>query len=451
MAYVKKRKLNLTAVLILILAIATLTVGGIFIVKKFSSSYPKELVKVSKKEKNMGKHKIDKEIINGDYYVFHYPKTGNGTLDKWIGEEIDASKARYKEKFEVKENEEEVHKILQDYTSSKTDGRFYSVTLTTKVDDEIVNIQAKTFDTEEDKIVNSSIFKPMAARLITSELRASVKAEGSRQEFMAKTLVNESFESIHINDEIITFNTPYGAYQLNIKEKPSYLNVEIGDVKPTNDYLPSVYLAQGVNPNDKLVALTFDDGPHKTNTPRLLEIFDKYDAKATFFLLGELIPKNPDIVKSMLDKGHQVANHSYDHQSFSKIGLQATKDQIARTNEEIFKATGYRENFYVRPPYGALNEEVRQGAGVTFAFWSVDTEDWRSRNAATVCNVTEKSTRDGSIVLMHDIHATTIDSLDCVLSTLQKQGYKFVTMQELLEARGYEVKEGQKYFYGALQ
>nr|WP_306693952.1 polysaccharide deacetylase family protein [Streptococcus didelphis] len=177
--------------------------------------------------------------------------------------------------------------------------------------------------------------------------------------------------------------------------------------------------------------MTFDDGPNPATTPQVLSLLEKYHAKATFFMMGSKIPGNESLVKKVADAGHEIANHSYDHPDLTKLNDQQIKYQINTTNEAISKVIGKRP-IYLRPPYGATNDRVRQLAGLTEILWTVDTRDWENRNTNAIMTNIKQQLHPGGIILMHDIHQTSVNALPSVLDYLQKEGYTCVTVSVLM-------------------
>ncbi|EMG29364.1 polysaccharide deacetylase family protein [Listeria fleischmannii] len=183
----------------------------------------------------------------------------------------------------------------------------------------------------------------------------------------------------------------------------------------------------------KKIALTFDDGPSYTTTPEILATLKKYNAKATFFVLGKEVLANPGIVKKEKEAGHQIANHSFDHKMLTKISKQEVAEQILKTQMAVYHEINEFPEM-VRPPYGAINKEVSNQMAIPVAQWSVDTEDWKYRNEKHITGEVVKDAYDGAIILMHDIHPKTAKSLDGTLKKLKAEGYQFVTVNELLNS-----------------
>ena len=194
--------------------------------------------------------------------------------------------------------------------------------------------------------------------------------------------------------------------------------------------------------NKKVVALTFDDGPDGNTTPQALDILAKYKIKATFFVQGKNIAGNESILKRMQSEGHEVGNHSWNHPILTKLSLEDAKKQLTDTEDAITKVLG-KSSKLMRPPYGAISDDIRNNLDLSFIMWDVDSLDWKSKNEAAILTVIQRQVSNGSIILMHDIHQTSVNSLPKVIEYLQGQGYSFVTVSELL---GNRVKPHEIYY-----
>ena len=183
------------------------------------------------------------------------------------------------------------------------------------------------------------------------------------------------------------------------------------------------------------VAMTFDDGPHAANTPRLLDMLRQRKIHATFFMVGQCVAEFPDIVKKIAADGHEVASHSWSHPQLSSMSEGSVRDQLQKTHDAIIAACGVTPKV-MRPPYGAFTARQRAWAhgewGYKCILWDVDPLDWKVRSAEHVKNEILKQTVPGSIILTHDIHKTTVDAMPETLDGLLAKGFKFVTVSELL-------------------
>ena len=184
------------------------------------------------------------------------------------------------------------------------------------------------------------------------------------------------------------------------------------------------------------IAFTFDDGPHPTQTPRVLKMLKERNIKATFFCLGDCVAQNPDVAKQIVEEGHEIANHSWNHPQLSKMGEASVKDQLGRAHNVIKQTTGVTPTL-MRPPYGAFTATQRTWAHAAWNYkcilWDVDSLDWKHRAPAKTESIIVKETKGGSIILCHDIHKTTIDAMPATLDALLAKGFKFVTVTELVK------------------
>ncbi|WP_460746658.1 polysaccharide deacetylase family protein [Nocardiopsis oceani] len=191
---------------------------------------------------------------------------------------------------------------------------------------------------------------------------------------------------------------------------------------------------------DKCVALTFDDGPGQY-TDELLDMLDEHDAKATFYVLGSNVDSFTDEVERMAEDGHEVGNHTWDHADLTTISAEEIEEDLDRTDEAISEITG-EDPGTMRPPYGALNDTARDAIDHPVLLWDVDTLDWQSRDSDKILDVTLDETTDGSVVLFHDIHETSVDAIPDVLEELEDEDYEFVTVSDLFDD---ELEPGTAY------
>ncbi len=194
----------------------------------------------------------------------------------------------------------------------------------------------------------------------------------------------------------------------------------------------------------KYVALTFDDGPSPRCTPRLLDGLRELGAKATFFVVGCQAVKDPDIVQRIAAEGHQVGNHSYDHADLHSLTAAQALADLEKNDALLRELLGEGE-YWVRPPYGLMTEAEAAALSVPLVNWSVDTEDWRTKDSGKILDVIYRCTGDGDIVLLHDRYQNTVDAVLTAIEHLQQQGYVFVTVAELLAIKGIAPQAGQTY------
>jgi peptidoglycan/xylan/chitin deacetylase (PgdA/CDA1 family) len=183
------------------------------------------------------------------------------------------------------------------------------------------------------------------------------------------------------------------------------------------------------------IAMTFDDGPSAENTPRLLEMLKQRNIKATFFLIGQNVASNPDIVRRILADGHEVGNHSWTHPQLSKLSDDRVTSEITKTQDAIKDASGFTPTL-LRPPYGAITTRQREWIenkfGLNIILWSVDPFDWKRPGASVITQRILTQVHPGAIILSHDIHKQTVDAMPATLDGLIKKGYRFVTVSQLI-------------------
>src|SRR5438105_9234618 len=183
------------------------------------------------------------------------------------------------------------------------------------------------------------------------------------------------------------------------------------------------------------IAMTFDDGPSATLTPKLLDLLAAHHIKATFFVIGENVAEHPEIVARAAREGHEIGNHSWSHPNLAKMSEEGVRSQLRRTDDAIKSATGVRPTL-LRPPYGSITARekrwIHDEFGYQIILWDVDPYDWKRPGPALVRNRILKETQPGSIVLSHDIHPGTIEAMPSTFDALKAKGFKFVTVSELI-------------------
>ena len=239
----------------------------------------------------------------------------------------------------------------------------------------------------------------------------------------------------------IEYNT---LLEYNASNKISAQNYQISQEEYDNMF------KSNVDKNKKMVAITFDDGPHATNTLKILDILDRYDAKATFFMLGSNVINYQDVVKSVYERGNEIGIHTWNHNDLTKLSSDKILSEIYSTSTAIFNITGQRPKL-VRPPYGAVNSVVKSTlCDYTLILWNIDSLDWKSRDENKIVPLVMNDVQDGDIILLHDIHATTVPAVEKIVKALDESGYQMVTVSELLDAKGYDTTS-TKLFYSARQ
>lgn len=221
------------------------------------------------------------------------------------------------------------------------------------------------------------------------------------------------------------------------------LNIENYNYETNNDIgrdYEDIIIKKG-NEDEKIIALTFDDGPDEVFTPQVLDILKKNDVKATFFLVGENLKQNKEIVKRQFEEGHEIGNHTYTHINVAKSGYDKVYEEITKTQEEIKEIIGVEPKLF-RPPYRAMSRnmcDIIKNKNMNIILWSnLDPRDWSNPGVYSIVNTIESKVGNGNIILLHDYNnlrnskSQTIQALESVIPYLKEQGYKFVTISELI-------------------
>ena len=195
----------------------------------------------------------------------------------------------------------------------------------------------------------------------------------------------------------------------------------------------------------KLIAFTFDDGPSETNTNYLLDNLDKYDAKVTFFVLGSRVNSNKETIKRAYLEGNDIGSHTYNHQNLNLLSDVALIDEVKKTNEAIKEVIGTSPTL-LRPPYGNLTDHGKELANMSIILWNIDPLDWKYKDKNRVANEIIEHAHDGAIILVHDIYKSSVEGALLAMEELQKQGYAFVTINEMAQLRGIKLDTTTSYF-----
>lgn len=262
-------------------------------------------------------------------------------------------------------------------------------------------------------------------------------------------IVNGIYSSTDIKREVEVLPNEIRIYYFNVLTEPNineqlYLTINNNEISKYLNYeftLDEEYKnesAYDYDPTKKYIAFTFDDGPSEANTKEIVNFLNKYKSTATFFMLGNLMNRYPDIPKYALDNNMEIGSHTYSHTNLKKLKINKVEEEINKTNEAYFNSTGGVLNL-IRPPYGSINEKIKSSFDYSYILWSVDTEDWRYKDVDHIVNHILEHAEDGDIILMHDIHQTTKEAVFKVVPELYVRGYRIVTVSELAKIKGVEL------------
>lgn len=287
-------------------------------------------------------------------------------------------------------------------------------------------------------VAGETLFMPQAFRYVAEVINKSeedgAELAGTYEELCTYVLTEEGVRFYYgEGEERSSVVIPY-------IELHTYMMVTVDG----NGYMDNI---RELDPEKPMIALTFDDGPHYIQTPRLLSILEEYGARATFFVLGDrshFTESNKNTVKMVYDSGNEVASHTYSHKDLATLSGEALTNEFVKARENLYALTG-EYPIFVRPPYGSYDEEVQAASFAPLINWSVDSKDWSFRDAEKTVEHTRKSLGDGKVVLMHEIYEATVDAAEVLIKELTEQGYQIVTLRELFYYKNVELINGTVY------
>ena len=450
---VKKKNNKKLGTLVLLLFITMLALGSVITYKVMSKHAFEQKIESLKKEKD--------EVYSQGTQKEHFRKEKSEIITYYplVGDSVISS---------VKN---EIVKDITDKVEGKEQLIFY---YPEKGDSSLTGVENRLIKKQAFNLVNSNVVELENTTLSQLYLKEdgsvftldqlftdTSKAKEKLLEDLKSTLQDKQVEQSVVDQvsadlsatELSTWKFAYKDSQLVLYPIKATNNVE-EIALPISDFfdvIQSSYLTEKdaelykkaqAEKNKKVVALTFDDGPDGNTTPQALDILAKYKIKATFFVQGKNIAGNESILKRMQSEGHEVGNHSWNHPVLTKLSLEDAKKQLTDTEDAITKVLG-KSSKLMRPPYGAISDDIRNSLDLSFIMWDVDSLDWKSKNEAAILTEIQRQATNGSIILMHDIHQTSVNSLPKVIEYLQGQGYSFVTVSELL---GNHVKPHEIYY-----
>ncbi len=378
-------------------------------------------------------NQIESYSSNINCYIA-YPQEMTETIDKHVKSWAETQQSYLLEKLSAYENDT-LTEIHIDYSSYFTPGKFasiqqvgyYASTRYPEIED-VVHVF--NFDLKEGKLLKVSDIIPYENQEKVLELLNKKLVETFPDQKIRFLAVDQSWlKNLSLTNDGIEFLFERGKALPEIRgiQKIKILYEDLEDLVeiPNSQFY--------IDPEKPMIALTFDDGPSKI-TPEILDILEQNDARATFFVLGHKVESKTETLKRIQEMGCEIGNHSWDHPSFKKLNYEKISKQISSTNEKVKNVTDLKPTL-MRPPYGAYNDtaiKALKEQGMSIILWSVDTLDWKSRNADAVYNLTMSSVKDGAIILFHDLYPSTKAAVEKIIPELKSQGYQLVTVSELM-------------------
>lgn len=243
-----------------------------------------------------------------------------------------------------------------------------------------------------------------------------------------------TFYKTQIDDNLI--NSKINTFKVG---KNSF--TRINNIRRVNDY--DFYNNRYIDKESKLVAFTFDDGPNY-NTSKIIDVLNKYNVTATFFVMGKNIKGNEKVIEKMYNSNMEIGNHTFNHLLLTRYSKEKIEEEITKTNDLVFEITGSYPTL-LRTSYGSFNRKIRQVANMPIIIWDIDTLDWKYKNSNRIADKILNKVKDGDIVLMHDIYKSTLNSLEIVIPELLDRGYQIVSVSELFYYKEINLENGKVY------
>ena len=406
------------------------------------------IIFVGCEDKAIVREKVKTMIRQTEYQkvAINYPITNHEKLDAQIKKDVDLDYQKFQRDTKSLSTPSEFN---LSYTYNILHERYVIITLTTmsqsdalehsnnKIHTYVLDQKEKKILTLEDFISKEELKKilPLIKEALLSKYKDCILMEKFSEmmvpdfdKFSLFTLT-EDYLILYYNpnqltagyEDIISIALPLDKIGLNIEFERGVFEEEEHDVIPIPEKV--------IDPNKKVIALTFDDGP-SYYTDQILKLLEKEEVTATFFLIGNKINRYQETVQTMLKNGNEIGNHSFSHKWLTKLDDDDLQEEITLTQDTIRNLTGFTPRVF-RPTYGAVNDDLKHQVNLTPIMWTVDSSDWKIKNANTIANRVLKSCQDTSIILMHDTHKRSYEALKIIIPSLKEQGYQFVTASEL--------------------
>ncbi len=488
----KMRRIRFSALIILLIALSVFSIKFIGknksddraeIPEKISKGkvmYNENIIKPAKENKNLGNIESIIEYETNGLIGAHYPVFGKKNIDKISKDRVNKYIDDFKSKSaEISNNDKDYkYELSVDYETYNAPADIVSVSYNilensiymAHPDEKMVT---RIYDLSGDKeiklddILDGEYLKFLSDKSEkyfkdNEEYKDSIDTEQFKEGIAPRAENYSNF--IFKEDKLVIIFEKYTLFSgsmgstsveisyLDLKDylkpdrfeaftKEKYVEKVEEEKSETADVVLPKRVVDGSKP---MIALTFDDGPNKKTTVPILDALKKHNSAATFFVLGNRVSNNTDILRRMLEEGSEVGNHSYNHKELTKISSQELSEQIKNTQDAVVQTTGIEPKL-LRPTFGSYNDNLKAQVEMPFILWSVDTLDWKSRNTQKVVQHVLANVKDGDIILMHDIYESTAQAAEILIPKLIDMGYQLVTVSELYESRGVTFENGHIY------
>lgn len=382
-----------------------------------------------------GNRETEKYIIQDDYkFIFSYPLIKNKKIDLKINNFVEENKKKYNQ------NSDNIKSMIVNYEIQEYKNITF-VELNSFIyyeDDYVENNEIISFKTDTKEILKlKDIFNTpyYISKLTTKTINQDKQQINEENNF----ILSKSGLVIKYNylNKIKEYKINYDEIETYLKEEYKMDDIVIPVLTPTKRNLNKYK-------NKKLIALTFDDGP-SNNTKYFIKELQKRDALVTFFVVGNRVKKYEDVLKEAYLMGNQIGSHTYSHKNLLYLNEEEITKEIEKTNEAIYNVIGTKPTI-IRVPYGNINKKIRRISNMNHILWNVDTLDWKYKNSNRVYKEIIKHAEDGNIILLHDIFKTSVNGVLKAIDELKKQGYEFVTIDEMVYLKNIKLDKSKTYF-----
>ena len=380
-----------------------------------------------------GNRETEKYIIQDDYkFILSYPLIKNKKIDLKINNFVEENKKKYNQ------NSDNIKSMIVNYEIQEYKNITF-VELNSFIyyeDDYVENNEIISFKTDTKEILKlKDIFNTpyYISKLTTKTINQDKQQINEENNFILSGLV---IKYNYLN-KIKEYKINYDEIETYLKEEYKMDDIVIPVLTPTKRNLNKYK-------NKKLIALTFDDGP-SNNTKYFIKELQKRDALVTFFVVGNREKKYEDVLKEAYLMGNQIGSHTYSHKNLLYLNEEEITKEIEKTNEAIYNVIGTKPTI-IRVPYGNINKKIRSISNMNHILWNVDTLDWKYKNSNRVYKEIIKHAEDGNIILLHDIFKTSVNGVLKAIDELKKQGYEFVTIDEMVYLKNIKLDKSKTYF-----
>lgn len=382
-----------------------------------------------------GNRETEKYIIQDDYkFILSYPLIKNKKIDLKINNFVEENKKIYNQ------NSDNIKSMIINYEIQEYKNITF-VELNSFIyyeDDYVENNEIISFKTDTKEILKlKDIFNTpyYISKLTTKTINQDKQQINEENNF----ILSKSGLVIKYNylNKIKEYKINYDEIETYLKEEYKIDDIVIPVLTPTKRNLNKYK-------NKKLIALTFDDGP-SNNTKYFIKELQKRDALVTFFVVGNRVKKYEDVLKEAYLMGNQIGSHTYSHKNLLYLNEEEITKEIEKTNEAIYNVIGTKPTI-IRVPYGNINKKIRSISNMNHILWNVDTLDWKYKNSNRVYKEIIKHAEDGNIILLHDIFKTSVNGVLKAIDELKKQGYEFVTIDEMVYLKNIKLDKSKTYF-----